>query len=145
MRVTLKDLRKELGLLDGQVFDANLQDRLSYHLLKRRGYEHFMAGKIGTVELGERLAQEWASLPLLAPANGNTRGESYYDGDGLNKSLTTPETIEALLDKPSKIGARLVIWYRCQHCDRTGPWHKWEAEVIWPSHTEGGRGRHRPC
>jgi muramidase (phage lysozyme) len=104
MRATLKDLRKELGLLDGQVFDANLQDRLGYHLLKRRGYEQFMSGKIGTVEFGKRLAQEWASLPLLAPANGNTRGESYYDGDGLNKSLTTPETIEALLTKVKAAG-----------------------------------------
>lgn len=104
MRATLKDLRKELGLLDGQVFDANLQDRLGYHLLKRRGYEQFMSGKIGVVEFGKRLAQEWASLPLLAPANGNTRGESYYDGDGLNKSLTTPETIEALLAKVKAAG-----------------------------------------
>lgn len=105
MRATLKDLRKELGLLDGQVFEANLQDRLGYHLLKRRGYEQFMAGKIGTVEFGKRLAQEWASLPLLAPANGNSRGESYYDGDGLNKSLTTPETIEALLVKVKAAGS----------------------------------------
>ena len=104
MRKTLAGLRTELGLLDGQLFDANLQDRLGYHLLKRRGYEQFMAGKIGVVEFGKRLAQEWASLPLLAPANGNTRGESYYDGDGLNKSLTTPETIEALLAKVKAAG-----------------------------------------
>ncbi|MDF2797501.1 MAG: Flagellar protein FlgJ [Devosia sp.] len=104
MRATLKDLRKELGLLDGQVFDANLQDRLGYHLLKRRGYEQFMAGKIGVAEFGKRLAQEWASLPLLAPANGNTRGESYYDGDGLNKALTTPDTLDALLAKVKAAG-----------------------------------------
>jgi muramidase (phage lysozyme) len=108
MRSTLKDLRQELRLLDGQVFDANLQDRLGYHLLKRRGYEQFMAGKIGVVEFGKRLAQEWASLPVLAATKGEsrqvTRGQSYYAGDGLNKSLTTPETIEALLAKVKAAG-----------------------------------------
>ena len=108
MRKTLAGLRTELGLLDGQMFDANLQDRLGYHLLKRRGYEQFMAGKIGVVEFGKRLAQEWASLPVLAATKGGsrqvTRGQSYYAGDGLNKSLTKPETIEALLAKVKAAG-----------------------------------------
>lgn len=103
MRATLQDLSRELGLLGNQIFEGNLQDRLAYHLLKRRGYEAFMAGTISRTEFGKRLAQEWASLPVLAATKGGsrnvTRGQSFYAGDGLNKSLVTPERVEALLDK----------------------------------------------
>lgn len=102
MRATLADLRRELKLRDGQVFDPNLQDRLGYHLLKRRGYEAFMAGKISRTEFGKRLAMEWASLPVLANVKGAHRtvhrGQSYYAGDGLNKALVKPEKVEAVLD-----------------------------------------------
>src|SRR5690606_17255968 len=92
---------KELGLRGAQKLDSNLQDRLGYHLLKRRGYEEFAAGKIGAVEFGKRLAQEWASLPVLTATQGAhrklKRGQSYYAGDGLNKSLTAPEKVETVL------------------------------------------------
>lgn len=106
MNATLKGLRTELRLRDGQLFDANLQDRLGYHLLKRRGYNDFMAGNIGMVEFGKRLAQEWASLPVLAATKGGSRnvqrGQSYYAGDGLNKSLVKPEAVEAILASAKK-------------------------------------------
>lgn len=98
---TLAGLVKELGLGPNQVFDADLQDRLAYHLLIRRGYGEFVAGKIGPVEFGKRLAQEWASFPVLAATKGAKRfllrGQSYYAGDGLNKSLVKPERVEAVL------------------------------------------------
>ena len=52
-------------------------------------------------EFGKRLAQEWASFPVLAGTKGAkrtvARGQSYYAGDGLNKSLVTPEKVEAIL------------------------------------------------
>lgn len=103
MRATLIDLRKELGLRDGQIFNGDLQDRLGYHLLKCRGYHEFMAGKIGRTEFGKRLAQEWASLPVLAATKGQkrelTRGQSFYAGDGLNKALVAPERVETMLDR----------------------------------------------
>lgn len=53
--------------------DPNLQDRLGYHLLKRRGYEQFIAGLINRTEFGTRLAQEWASFPVLAATKGAHR------------------------------------------------------------------------
>lgn len=103
MRDTLIGLAKELGLSGNLLFDPDLQDRLAYHLLKRRGYEDFMAGKISRTEFGKRLAMEWASFPVLAACKGAhrqlNRGQSYYAGDGLNKALIAPEKIEALLDK----------------------------------------------
>ncbi|MCO5164649.1 MAG: peptidoglycan-binding protein [Mesorhizobium sp.] len=103
MKATLAGLVTELGLDTGMVFTPDLQDRLGYHLLKRRGYAEFMAGRISRTEFGKRLAQEWASFPVLAPCKGGKRqvkrGESFYAGDKLNKSLTSPERIEALLDR----------------------------------------------
>lgn len=111
MNATLKGLKSELGLRGNQVFDPNLQDRLGYHLLKRRGYDAFMAGKISATEFGKRLAMEWASLPVLAPTKGAhrqlQRGASYYAGDALNKSLVSPERVEAIL-KLAKAGAASV-------------------------------------
>lgn len=108
MRATLQDLSKELGLRGTQIFDANLQDRLGYHLLKRRGYDLFIAGKITRTEFGKRLAQEWASLPVLAATQGAhrqlKRGQSYYAGDALNKSLVSPAKVEAVLNKVKTAG-----------------------------------------
>ena len=61
MRATLKDLKRELGLRGTQVLDPDLQDRLGYHLLKRRGYEAFMAG---------RMSREDALLMFVQAARG---------------------------------------------------------------------------
>lgn len=111
MRATLQDLAKELGLKGTQIFDPNFQDRLAFHLLKRRGYEDFMAGKISRTEFGKRLAQEWASFPVLIAAQGAhrkvQRGETYYAGDELNKALIKPEAVEALLDKVKALGVAM--------------------------------------
>lgn len=103
MRATLQGLAKELSLRGDQVLDADLQDRLAYHLLKRRGYDEFMAAKISRTEFGKRLAMEWASFPVLADVQGAhrklKRGQSYYTGDALNKALVAPATLEAVIDR----------------------------------------------
>jgi len=109
MRATLIDLSKELHLRGDQVFDPDLQDRLGYHLLKRRGYEDFMAGRISRTEFGKRLAMEWASFPVLAATQGQKRkvqrGQSYYAGDGLNKALVAPEEVEMVLQVVKSAGS----------------------------------------
>ncbi len=108
MRATLIELKEELGLRGSQNLDADLQDRLAWHLLKRRGYEGFMAGTIGRAEFGKRLAMEWASFPVLAGTKGQMRtvkrGQSYYAGDGTNKALVAPEVVEAVLDRVKAAG-----------------------------------------
>lgn len=95
------DLKAEMGLTGSELFDADLQDRMAFHLLKRRGYEKFMSGKIGVVAFAKGLAQEWASFPVLQSVKGAhrqvARGETYYAGDKLNKALIKPEQVEALL------------------------------------------------
>lgn len=103
MRRTLGGLIAELGLRGSQILDGDLQDRLAYHLLKRRGYEAFMAGQMSRTEFGKRLAMEWASFPVLAAtkgAKGNIpRGVSYYEGDNLNKALVPAKKVEAVLNQ----------------------------------------------
>lgn len=109
MRATLIDLANANPSLRGdQLFAGDLQDRLAYKLLIRRGYDEFMAGKLSRTEFGKRLAQEWASFPVLVATKGAhrdlKRGQSYYAGDGLNKALVSPEKVEAMLDRVKAAG-----------------------------------------
>ncbi len=102
MRATLQGIAKEIPSIDGRtIFSRGLQDRLGYYLLLRRGYADFISGKLNLVEFGLKLAQEWASFPVLSATKGAhrqvVRGQSYYAGDGLNKSLVKPERVEARL------------------------------------------------
>lgn len=102
MRATLIGLAKEIPSISGKdVFTPDLQDRLGYHLLKRRGYADFIVGKITLVDFARRLAMEWASFPVLADCKGShrfiVRGQSFYAGDGLNKALVKPEKVEEVL------------------------------------------------
>lgn len=101
MRATLDDLKKQLGLRGGQIFDSNLQDRLGYHLLRRRGYDKWIAGEMSDAAFMLGLAKEWASFPVPASMPGAhrtvERGQSYYAGDGVNKALVSPEKVESIL------------------------------------------------
>jgi muramidase (phage lysozyme) len=103
MNATLKDLKKELKLTGREVFTPEFQDRLGYHLLKRRGYEKYVGGNMTLNQFGLNLAKEWASLPVLTDTKGQKRavkrGQSFYAGDGKNASLVTPQRVEAILNK----------------------------------------------
>lgn len=101
MRATLMGLKKELNLTGAEIFNPALQDRLAVMLLNRRGYSKFLEGRLSLVEFGLGLAREWASFPVLAETSGAKRqvmrGQSYYAGDGKNKSLLKPEKVEQVL------------------------------------------------
>ena len=103
MRATLKGLKKEMGIKGTTQFSAVLQDEMGYHLLKRRGYTKYMSGVMSRTLFGKKLAQEWASFPVLQDCKGAhqriKRGQSYYAGDALNKALVSPKRIEQVLDK----------------------------------------------
>lgn len=100
---TLRDIEGEMGLDGSELFDADLQDRMGFHLLKRRGYYEFVVGQLSMTAFGNRLAMEWASMPVLSAIKGAhrklKRGQTYYAGDGVNKVLTKPEEVEAVLRK----------------------------------------------
>lgn len=103
MQATLTGLKSALGLTGSELFSPDMQDRLGYALLKRRGYAAFMARQLTTIQFAKNLAQEWASFPVLMPTQGAHRmlvaGQSYYAGDGLNHALVSPQQVEAALAK----------------------------------------------
>lgn len=77
---TLAGLQKELGLDTSLPFNSELQDKLAIRLLQKRGLDRYLTGSIDEDTFIRSLSQEWAALP-------NTTGRSFYDKDGLNKSL----------------------------------------------------------
>lgn len=110
MRATLQGIAKEICTIDGRtIFAPSLQDRLGYHLLLGRGYAEFIAGKLSLVQFGLNLAKEWASFPVLSETDGAhrkvARGQSYYAGDGVNKSLVKPEHVEQRLRRVRDLAA----------------------------------------
>lgn len=113
MRATLIGLAKEITSISGKdIFTPGLQDRLGYHLLKRRGYQEFVTGNMMLDEFARRLAMEWASFPILADCKGShrfvKRGQSFYAGDGVNKALVKPEKVEAVLKEVLAVARRPV-------------------------------------
>ena len=86
---TLKGLINELGMTGQELFTPEVQDKMFQQLLLRRGYNQYKAGEITLEQFQENLAKEWASLPK------DKTGLSYYEGDGLNKALITPEQLQS--------------------------------------------------
>lgn len=103
MKATLQSLKQTERLTGREVMTPELQDRLGYALLLRRGYAKFMAGQLSVAGFGLGLAREWASFPVLAATKGAhrqvQRGQTYYLGDGLNKVLATAGEVEAVLNQ----------------------------------------------
>lgn len=83
MEDTLRGLYAQAGMSLGDLFDQRGQDRLATQLLKRRGLVAYQRGQITTEDFANKLAQEWASLPVVS---GPKKGRSYYAGDGLNQA-----------------------------------------------------------
>jgi muramidase (phage lysozyme) len=97
MLATLRDLETKLSLSGSEIFNPELQDRLGFELLKRRGFQPWLDGKSSTDTFMIGLAKEWASFPVPSRMRGAhrvcERGQSYYAGDGLNKALIAPDVV----------------------------------------------------
>ena len=74
---TLEEQQKNLKFKDTDIFNEELQDKIGYGLLKKRGYEDFRKGKISEEEFQENLANEWASV-----ASPHTGKSKYGQGTG---------------------------------------------------------------
>ncbi len=101
MRATLVSIKKECSLTGKELFTGDFQDKAGYYLLLRRDFQSFCDGHLSITGFGLKLAQEWASFPVLADCQGAhrkiKRGQSYYAGDGMNKALYDPAEVEATL------------------------------------------------
>ena len=102
INATLRRLVGVMNLKGTEKFSPDLQDRMAMQLLRFRGYDQYMAGQISLEQFGKNLAQEWASLPVLAGTKNYKganiqRGTSYYAGDGLNQHGVSAAAFERAL------------------------------------------------
>jgi muramidase (phage lysozyme) len=108
---TLISLKTSLGLKGGERFTTDFQDDLAFALMIRRGLWAYIHDKLTAERFCNKLAMEWASLPVVTDMQGSRRyirrGQSYYAGDGLNKAFHKPERIMALVKaiKPELVEA----------------------------------------
>ena len=94
MEDTLRGIYQTAGLSRSSMFNKDGQDALCLALLKRRGLHKYLSGEIPLSSFCNRLAMEWASLPVVTNVQRTSRGKrwtvkigaSYYSGDGLNKA-----------------------------------------------------------
>lgn len=70
-RATLLGLKSRLNLSDRELFDQQMQDRLAVELLRIRGLDDYMGGKISASTFQRNLASEWASV--AEPDTGRPR------------------------------------------------------------------------
>lgn len=77
---TLKMVQDKLGFGDDETFSADLQDRIGVELLRKRGYDKWLAGEIDDKTFQKNLSLEWASV-----ADPDT-GKSHY-GQATGTSL----------------------------------------------------------
>ena len=84
IRETLNGLVASGVLKPGDIFNSGTQDRAAIALLKQRGMDAYQSGKISVEQFADRVAQEWASMPMA-------NGKSYYAGKGSNKALVGRE------------------------------------------------------
>lgn len=92
---TLDSLVTQLELDTDRQFDESLQDELAIALLERRGGEAYINDELTKKQFAANLAQEWAALPKVI---GDNPSASYYDGDGLNKSLVEIDEVLKVID-----------------------------------------------
>lgn len=84
IRKTLLSLVDECALSGGEIYDEALQDRLATALLRRRGLDAYLAGRMGAAAFALSVAHEWAALPGVLPPHF---ARSVYAGDGVNRAL----------------------------------------------------------
>ena len=103
IRKTLLSLVDEMGLNGDEYYDPAMQDRMGQTLLRRRGLDAFLAGRIDCKVFALSVAREWAALPgVLAPFFER----SVYAGDGVNKALVAVADYLAAVDRlASEAGA----------------------------------------
>ena len=87
---TLDGLVQELNIEPSQKFDQATQDSMAVALLERRGSVDYVNEEVTKEQFAANLAKEWAALPKII---GENPEQSYYAGDGLNKSHVAPQEV----------------------------------------------------
>ena len=108
MEDTLRPLPAAAGLTPRDLFNEANQRKLATVLLHRRGLGEYLAGTLSATQFAQRLSMEWASLPctIVDKRGRSATGQSYYAGDGLNKSHVTIPALMAAV-RAVKLDARV--------------------------------------
>jgi len=77
---TLAGLVRNGVLKPGDMFNSGTQDRAAIALLKEKGMDAYVSGKMSKEQFADRVAKVWASMPLAS-------GKGAYDGVGSNKAI----------------------------------------------------------
>jgi hypothetical protein len=85
---TLQGLIKNGDLAPGDIFNSSTQDRAAIALLKEKGMDSYVSGKMSKDEFADRVARVWASMPLAG-------GKGAYDGVGSNRAIGSREDFMA--------------------------------------------------
>lgn len=97
---TLRGLKANMGLKGDELFDTAMQDRMADELMREAGLDKFLKGDISAETFGRNLSGVWAALP--DPGTGL----SQYDGDGLNKALTSSDAFMRVLTEDGAYTSR---------------------------------------
>lgn len=95
IRGTLRSSVRDGTVKTSDVYNEATQDKIALGLANRRGLGQYQAGRITETQFAQNLSKEWASLPVATKDKRGraARGQSYYAGDGLNKSLTSLDSV----------------------------------------------------
>ena len=96
IRPTLVGLVEQLQLNSNERFDEAMQNRLAITLMERRGSIDFIKAKLPAENFAHELSKEWAALPKVL---GDSPENSFYAGDGLNRSLIDSRSSLAAIQK----------------------------------------------
>ena len=96
VNTTLSGLVQRLAIDKTKKFDKTMQDKLAVALLERRGSERYINDELTREQFAANLAMEWAALPRVI---GETPSDSYYAGDGVNKSRITVDEVLGVIER----------------------------------------------
>jgi muramidase (phage lysozyme) len=134
IRKTLSGLIKAGYAKATDIFNPVTQDKLAVGLLKMRGLDNYVKGKIDAGQFADNISKEWASLPYKT-------GRSYYAGVGSNKSSGAREdfvrVVSAVSSSP-KINGDYVMPAAAQQPPRLPP------EQLASSQIEGPKSSYNP-
>lgn len=100
---TMDYLVRKMKLTGDEKFTQDLQDRMAITLLRRRGVDSYLAGKLPESDFVKLLSKEWASFPK------DTTGASYYAGVGNNKALISYTEMLRGIKESSTLRIRLNV------------------------------------
>lgn len=91
---TMREVATSLGLnFNKDVFDPQTQDDLAIHLLRQKGLDRWLEGRMSDDQFMDRLAQVWAGLP-----SPSKNGQSWYHGVGSNKASISIAAVQNTLN-----------------------------------------------